>query len=65
MDVGSDAHRTIILIVNLMLPEATTGHWDCCSLSLSPAQCRDRMALSDGIYDIVLPYLQASVTQVV
>lgn len=65
MDVGSDAHRTIILIVNLMLPEATTGYWDCCSLSLSPAQCRDRMALSDGIYDIVLPYLQASVTQVV
>lgn len=63
--LGSDAHRTIIMTVNLMLPEATTVHWFCCSLSLSPAQSRDRMALSDGIYDVVLPYLQASVMQVV
>lgn len=62
--LGSDAYRTIIMVVNLLLPEATTGHWDCCSLSLSPAQSRDRMALSDGVYDMVWPYLQASVMQV-
>lgn len=63
--LGSSAYRAIIMVVSLLLSEVTTGHCDCCSFSLSSAQCRDGMALPDGPYGMVLPYLQVSVTQVV